>query len=416
MRKCKLGKLLDVTRGVSLVGAHCASKGERVRLTLANFDYVNNCFQEDHGKDNLFYTKEVPKRFILEAGSIITPLTEQTPGLLGSTARIPDSGKYIQSQDVGLVTPFEDLLDDNFAYYLVSSKGVKDQLAARSQQTKIRHTSPDKIKDCTVFVPDLPDQRKIGKFLSWIDRLIGLSRKRVGNLEKLAKEIYDYWFVQFDFPDKRGKPYKTSGGKMVYNVELKREIPAGWKVGALTDIAVFTNGLACQRFRPRPGESSLPVLKIKEMHGGITDKTEKVRENIPERYKVYDGDVVFSWSASLEVMIWAHGRAGLNQHIFKVTEKNGWPLYYSYLILGDYVETFRKIAESRKTTMGHITSDHLKMSRVPLPADMDIASRFERLVSPIFGAWVKSSQLISELSRMREFLLPLLMNGQAKLR
>ena len=89
---------------------------------------------------------------------------------------------------------------------------------------------------------DVASQRKIGKFLSSIDRMIELSRKRIENLEKLTKEIYDYWFVQFDFPDKRGKPYKNSGGKMVYNAELKREIPAGWIVKRFGDLVSINEG------------------------------------------------------------------------------------------------------------------------------------------------------------------------------
>ena len=85
----------------------------------------------------------------------------------------------------------------------------------------------------------------------------------------MAKQLYDYWFVQFDFPDENGKPYKSSGGKMVWNEKLKREIPEGWHCGSLLDIAEYTNGLACQKFRPIDN-NYLPVIKIKEMRDGIT--------------------------------------------------------------------------------------------------------------------------------------------------
>ena len=139
MKKCVLGDLMEVTRGASLAGKYYATSGEKVRLTLANFDYSNNCFKADTSKNNIYYTQEVDDRFLLHEGDIITPLTEQTPGLLGTTARIPESGKYIQSQDVALLRPFEDKLDPDFCFYLVSSKSVREQLGAMSQQTKIRH-------------------------------------------------------------------------------------------------------------------------------------------------------------------------------------------------------------------------------------------------------------------------------------
>ena len=192
MRKCKLGSLMNVTRGASLSGEYYSSAGALKRLTLANFDYSRNCFKEDLGKNNLFYLGKVDPRFVLKSGDIITPLTEQTPGLLGTTAIVPEDGKYIQSQDVALIRPDKSVLDEDFAFYLVSSKTVRNQLGAQSQQTKIRHSSPDKIKDCWVFVPSLSVQKSIGSFLKCLDRKIALNRRKIATLEKMAKEIYEY--------------------------------------------------------------------------------------------------------------------------------------------------------------------------------------------------------------------------------
>ena len=232
------------------------------------------------------------------------------------------------------------------------------------------------------------------------------------NLEALAKQLYDYWFVQFDFPDENGRPYKSSGGKMVWNEKLNRIIPERWHCGNLFGIASFTNGIACQKFRPKQGETSLPVVKIKEMHDGITADTESVTSQIPESVKVYNGDVLFSWSASLEVMLWAFGAGGLNQHIFKVTSANGFPKSFYYFQLLDYVEVFKKMAEARKTTMGHITQDHLQQSTIAIPDDVSIAKSFENMVSPIFDQIIKLQEEIAQLKEQRDELLPLLMNGQ----
>ena len=412
LTKYKLGEILDVTRGASLSGEYYATEGEYIRLTCGNFDYQNNCFKENKSKDNLYYVGDFKSEFLMEEGDIITPLTEQAIGLLGSTAIIPESGKYIQSQDVAKIICKEDLLDKDFAFYLISSALVKQQLSAAAQQTKIRHTSPDKIKDCTVWIPELSEQKRIGKLLRSIDRKIELNRAINQNLEAMAKQFYDYWFVQFDFPNEEGKPYKSSGGKMVWNEKLKRNIPVGWHCGNLFEIAVFTNGLACQKFRPKDDEESLPVIKIREMHDGISDDTEEVTSNIPESVKVYNGDVLFSWSASLEVMLWAYGLGGLNQHIFKVTSANDFPKSFYYFQLLDYINEFKKVAEARKTTMGHITQDHLQQSTIAIPDNKDIAVRFEELISPIFEQVVKLHEEISYLIKQRDELLPLLMNGQ----
>lgn len=182
LKKCLLGELVAVTRGASLSGNYYSTKGEYIRLTCGNFDYRNNCFKENTSKDNLFYTGVFKAEFLLEKGDIITPLTEQAIGLLGTTARIPESGKYIQSQDIALIKCKADRIDSTFCYYLISSRLVRDQLSAAAQQTKIRHTSPDKIKDCIVWVPKLDEQRAIGRLLASLDDKIQLNKRINDNL------------------------------------------------------------------------------------------------------------------------------------------------------------------------------------------------------------------------------------------
>lgn len=181
LKKYKLGDLIEVTRGASLSGDYYAEEGDLVRLTLGNFDMNANGFKLNTSKTDLYFTGEVREEFILKEGDIITPLTEQSLGLLGTTARIPESGKYIQSQDVALVRCKEGV-DPKFIYYLLPSKMVRQQLSAGSQQTKIRHTSPDKIKDCIVWIPDYGNQVRIGKLLASIDQKISLNKTINHNL------------------------------------------------------------------------------------------------------------------------------------------------------------------------------------------------------------------------------------------
>lgn len=185
LKKYKLGDLVQITRGASLGGEYYATQGNYIRLTCGNFDYRNNCFKENKSKENIYYIGDFKEDFLLEKGDIITPLTEQAIGLLGSTARIPESGKYIQSQDVAKIDCNENLLDKNFAFYLISSTCVKKQLNAAAQQTKIRHTSPDKIKECTVWIPSLDVQKRIGRILTDIDKKIAINRQINDNLPML---------------------------------------------------------------------------------------------------------------------------------------------------------------------------------------------------------------------------------------
>ena len=293
------------------------------------------------------------------------------------------------------------LLQDSFFDYVM--QGAKGSKMPRGDKEQIlRYEMPT--LSCS--------EESIGTFFLNLDKKIRLNEQINQNLEAMAKQLYDYWFVQFDFPNEEGKPYKSSGGEMLWNDKLKRNIPVGWHCGNLFEIAVFTNGLACQKFRPKDDEVPLPVIKIREMHDGISVDTEEVTSNIPESVKVYNGDVLFSWSASLEVMLWAYGLGGLNQHIFKVTSANDFPKSFYYFQLLDYVDVFKKMAEARKTTMGHITQDHLQQSTIAIPDNKDIADKFEELISPIFKQIVKLQEEISNLIKQRDELLPLLMNGQ----
>lgn len=189
LQKYKLGELVEVTRGASLSGDYYSTKGEYIRLTCGNFDYRNNCFKENTSKDNLFYAGEFRSEYLLEKDDIITPLTEQAIGLLGTTARIPESGKYIQSQDVALVKCKAGKIDPAFCYYLISSKLVRNQLSVAAQQTKIRHTSPDKIKDCTVWIPELDEQIAIGRLLASLDEKMLLNKQINDNLPLLDRSL-----------------------------------------------------------------------------------------------------------------------------------------------------------------------------------------------------------------------------------
>lgn len=260
-------------------------------------------------------------------------------------------------------------------------------------------------------------QQKIAAVLSALDAKIDCNNRINAELEAMARTLYDYWFVQFDFPfdfatgkpAQNGKPYKSSGGTMVYNPTLKREIPAGWKDGSLWEIAKYFNGLAMQKYRPT-GSEFLPVIKIREMGEGISDSSEKAKPNIPQDAIVNDGDVLFSWSATLDVKIWSYGKGALNQHIFKVTSKK-YPKTFYYFELLAYLAHFKMMAEKRKTTMGHITQDHLKQSKICIPP-IEFLNWAHEKIEPIFKKHLLHEKENQHLSQLRDWLLPMLMNGQ----
>ena len=302
--------------------------------------------------------------------------------------------------------------NNKFIYYAL--KYNINNLLRQGSGTTFDSVNKDVINDFELIIPnDITDRDKVTKVLTALDSKIELNNRINSELEAMAKTIYDYWFVQFDFPDKNGNPYKTSGGTLVWNEELKREIPEGWEVKNLLDIATFVNGLACQKFRPKENEDSYRVIKIREMGTGFTENTEFVSTYIPEKVVVYNGDTLFSWSATLDVKIWTGGTGALNQHIFKITSKK-YPKGFYYFELLNYLQHFKMMAELRKTTMGHITQDHLRESRITIPP-IEIINELDKIIKPILEKKVKLEIENQKLTELRDWLLPMLMNGQVKL-
>ena len=293
-------------------------------------------------------------------------------------------------------------IDREFLYYFLKQDSVLQYVEKLSPRTG-GQTGVDlvSLNKYPVRIPkDIEDQRRLVASLVAIDKKIELNNRINAELEAMAKTLYDYWFVQFEFPDDNGKPYKTSGGKMVYNSTLKREIPEGWCDASLVDIATFTNGIACQKYYPTGDEPTYKVIKIREFSSGFDDSSESVHQGVPEKVVVYDGDILFSWSATLEVQLWTGGTGALNQHIFKVTS-DSYPKTFYYFEVLKYLEYFKMVAELRKTTMGHITKDHLVASRVSLPPK-ELIQAMDAKLSPILSKIISNNQQNSELSKLRD--------------
>lgn len=340
---------------------------------------------------------------VFPSGSIVIAMYGATAGKLGIMKKEMSTNQAC----LNLVTDTSKV-DNQFLYYslLHNRKKILKDVTGSAQQNLNAKT----IKDFEVSLPLLHEQQKIASVLSALDDQIELNNQINQELEALAQTLYNYWFVQFEFPNEEGKPYKSSGGKMVWNEELKREIPEGWEVKSLSEIADFTNGLAMQKYRSSDGFASLPVIKIKEMKNGITSETERCKLDIPEKLVVKSGDILFSWSASLEVMMWTGEDGGLNQHIYKVVPKLD-SKSFCYATLKNYLEYFRMIALSRKTTMGHITRDHLENSFIAIPCE-DVLTKFTDFTDVCLQQIISIGEQNQELIQLRDYLLPLLMNGQ----
>lgn len=387
-----LEKGIPIIRNYNLVNGH---------VNTQNLSYV----------DKKTYLERI-KRAKPEQGDIV--ISREAP--MGAAGMIPPNFNCCLGQRVVLLKLDKEKVDPYYFLYAFQSFLVQKQISQINKTGSI--VSNLNIKDLRklkIPIIDLKKQEIIVKLLKKIDSKITNNNAISKELASMAKTIYDYWFLQFEFPDKDSKPYKSNGGKMVWNDQLKQEIPEGWEVDNLYRIAKFINGIACQKYRPLDDKHKLPVIKITEMHDGYTENTEFVRDSISKDHIINDGDILFSWSASLETMIWNNGKGGLNQHIFKVIPQDYFSQHFVYQTLSSYIVNFKRMAEARKTTMGHITKDHLKQSRIMIPPK-HVINKFESLVNNFYKEITNLNEENQQLKSLRDFLLPLLVNGQVKIK
>lgn len=410
-KKYKLSEIYTMSSGIS----SSKSQAGQGSPFLSFSTVFNNYFIPENLKDLMLTTKEEQERFsIIEGDVFLTRTSETLDELALSSVALNNypfatfSGFLKRLRPINKIKVYPKFI----AFYLRSSY-FRKTIINHTTMTLRASFNESMFSYLEVYLPDYDEQVRIGDFLYKLDQKIAINNQINEELEAMAKTLYDYWFVQFDFPDENGKPYKSSGGKMVYNEQLKREIPEGWGVDSLWNIATFYNGLAMQKFRPASETAeSLPVIKIREMFSGFSKDTEKASIDIPKEAIVESGDILFSWSATLEVIFWGGEKGALNQHIFKVTSEK-YPKSFIYNELRSYLKVFKTIAELRKTTMGHITQDHLKQAMIIVPPS-DLIDEIDNRISLILKQQLDLKQQNQELTQLRDWLLPMLMNGQVR--
>ena len=298
--------------------------------------------------------------------------------------------------------------DSDYIYYLFKNNYAVFRNAA-SGSTAIPILNKTDFDNLRFKVElDLNQQRKMVSILSKIDDKIEINNQINQELEAMAKTLYDYWFVQFDFPDRNGKPYKSSGGKMVYNQELKREIPEGWGVENLFNVAEVQYGYPFSTDYFNSTGEGVPVIRIRDILGN--DITNYSTEEVEDKYKINVGDVLIGMDGNFHMNYWIKEDCYLNQRVVKVNSDK-----LPNMVLKYQIEPFIKLREKSvsRTTVGHLSDKDLKAINVILPKDKYLSSIFEKFES-ILENIIINQQQNQELTQLRDWLLPMLMNGQVK--
>lgn len=326
---------------------------------------------------------------------------------VGGTGDVKLSPPYSYITNLSIIVELDEkIVDKYFLYYSLSNKNLRvlDSGSAQSQITI------NDLKNYKVNIPTLEEQKEIALLLKSLDDKIELNNAINKNLEEMAQALFKRWFVDFEFPNENGEPYKSSGGEFEES-ELGL-IPKGWKLDCLDGIADYLNGLAMQKYRP-DGERFIPVIKIRELNQGRTSsESDKASPNIDKKYIVNNGDVLFSWSGTLDIRLWCGGTGGLNQHLFKVTSKN-YDKWFYYYWTKYHIDRFRRIASDKATTMGHIKRSDLKEAKVLIP-EPNSYKKATDVFKPIVDKVIQLSVESLFLERVRDTLLPKLMSGEIR--
>lgn len=291
----------------------------------------------------------------------------------------------------------QEIIDDNYFLYLFKELLHRKITSGSGDSTIPNFPGLDLIKNISFELPPKDIQIKVGKILSSLDLKIELNNRINAELEAMAKTLYDYWFVQFDFPDSKGKPYKASGGKMVWNEEFKRIIPNGWKVKYISDLAPVVTGKQDANFASENGKYNFytcgeDILKCDSFE--FEGKAVLIAGNGNFNVKLYDG------------------KFNAYQRTYVLIPKN--EKYYTiiYMAVKDRIDSFSK--GSRGSIVKFITKGDIENIQIALPGDegIDIFTILNSITEKVEKGLAENQKL----TELRNWLLPMLMNGQVKVK
>lgn len=413
LKKYRLG---DIAK-VEISGIDKKSKDGQQDVLLCNFVdvYYNWAVTKDLESKFMPATASDSEieSFTLHKGQVAITKDSETRDDIGVATYIADDfdNLVVLGYHTALITPDEEQLCGKYLNALMHSSYFQRYWSNNASGSGQRYTLSQKvIEDAPLYLPDIDIQREIGEFFSDLDRKLCLNKKENETLEAMAKQLYDYWFVQFDFPDSNGRPYKTSGGKMVWNETLKREIPEGWEDCTLIDIANITMGQS-------PAGSSYNCDGNGMLfYQGSTDfglRFPDVRQytTAPTRF-AKKGDILMSVRAPVGAINIANNNCCIGRGLAALNSKIG-SISHLYFVINDLRIAFER-KNAAGTTFGAITKDELHDLPVLKPSN-NVLSKYESICKEIFDKQMIIGEEVMLLKKQRDFILPLFMSGQLSL-
>ena len=375
-RDITLGDAIHVKHGFAFKGQHFSDNGEYIVLTPGNFNEEGG-FRLRPGKDR-FYTGDIPEEYILEKGDLIIAMTEQGPGLLGSSALISDSDKFLHNQRLGLIQDLDEtVIDKKFLYYLFNTRSVRGQIRGSATGTKVKHTAPERIYRVEATVPsEVTEQKKIASILSAYDDLIENNRRRIQLLEQAARLLYREWVVHLRFPGHE-------------HVTITDGVPEGWGKKPLGEIAPFKYGKALKKDDRVPGP--FPVYGS----SGIVGTHEKALVTGPA--------IIVGRKGNVGSVYWSKDDFHPIDTVYFIEAEHCTTHLYYALLHTQFINTDAAVPGLNRD---------LAHSRTLLIPDDKILALFEQDIAVIHDQIDQLTKYNYALTQARDLLLPRLMNGE----
>ena len=310
------------------------------------------------------------------------------------------------------------LADPFFVWYQMRAPSWWHFISCNKTKSAQAGANATTLAQYVIRTPPLAEQKKIAAVLSALDAKIECNNRINAELEEMAKAIYNYWFLQFDFPDENGKPYKSSGGKMIYNFSLKRKIPLGWVNGTFDDLGHIIGGSTPSTKNPQnftndgtawitPYDLSNNLSNKFISRGALDVSDEGIRSASLKKYPI--GTVLLSSRAPIGYMAIARNELTTNQGFKSIIPTKKYSSEFIYYTLKNSLKTISQYASG--STFKEISGGVLKTIEICLPS-LSIIESFTKTITPVFKKQDVLEQENQKLKQLRDWLLPLLMNGQ----
>ena len=398
----KVLKIKDIVRTISIT-----HKFDKDKLIAINTSDVENGIMHDGTLTAIEDLKGQFKKTVQKGDILFSEIRPANRRFALVTK--DDCADYVVSTKLMVLRKYNNEVDLRYFYYCLTNQPFLDMLQRKAENRigSFPQITFDLLSEYAFPVPSLSEQEKIANIIFSLDHKIELNKQINDNLEAMAKQLYDYWFVQFDFPNEEGKPYKSSGGAMVWNEKLKREIPQGWNAANIFDELSVQYGFpfSTELFTEEP--TNIPVVRIRDILENSVSAYST--EETDDKYKLQKCDLLIGMDGNFHMNYWNDNVSYLNQRSVRLRAKSNSTvsIMQTKYDIAPYIKA--KELRAKGSTVGHLSDKDLKELFVLVSPNTDFRNKFDSILAEI----IENRCEMVELTKQRDELLPLLMNGQA---